>query len=182
MLFRSHPTAHAIVALARIAPNDARSDLFRFTKNPIPQVRAYTARAAALLGDTATLRTFATDKDDNVAEAAITGLARVSGHADDDAYLTALASGRKPVVRAAAVALKGSPRGPAVLTGAIAAAELYKEIAGLQTTTVKYKDANTMLLDLLRGELDWISSDIVFLASRASSVRILALTSSVRSP
>ena len=118
-----HPTAHAIVAFARIAPNDARSDLFRFTKNPIPQVRAYTARAAALLGDTATLRTFATDKDDNVAEAAITGLARVSGHADDDAYLTALASGRKPVVRAAAVALKGSPRGPAVLTGAIAAAE-----------------------------------------------------------
>lgn len=64
----------------------------------------------------------------------------------------------------------------------IAAAELYKEQAGLQTTTVKYKDANTLLLDLLRGDLDWISSDIVFLASRASSVRILALTSSVRSP
>ena len=64
----------------------------------------------------------------------------------------------------------------------IAAGELYKELAGLQTTTVKYKDANTLLLDLLRGELDWISSDIVFLASRASSVRILALTSSVRSP
>lgn len=64
----------------------------------------------------------------------------------------------------------------------IAAAELYREIAGLQTTQVKYKDANTMLLDLLRGDLDWISSDIVFLASRASSVRILALTSSTRSP
>ncbi|MFM9969338.1 MAG: Bug family tripartite tricarboxylate transporter substrate binding protein [Burkholderiales bacterium] len=64
----------------------------------------------------------------------------------------------------------------------IAAGELYKELAGLQTTTVKYKDANTLLLDMLRGDLDWMSSDIVFLSSRASSVRILALTSAVRSP
>ena len=64
----------------------------------------------------------------------------------------------------------------------IAAAELYKESAGLATTQVRYKDANTMLLDLVRGELDWVASDIVFLASRASQVKILALTSAARSP
>jgi tripartite-type tricarboxylate transporter receptor subunit TctC len=64
----------------------------------------------------------------------------------------------------------------------IAAAELYKEKTGLQTTQVRYKDANTMVLDLLRGDLDWISSDIGFLASRANSLKILALTSSTRTP
>jgi cyclophilin family peptidyl-prolyl cis-trans isomerase len=117
------PAAHAILALARVAPADARGDLFRFARNPIPEVRTYTARAAALLGDTATLRMLASDKDDNVAEAAIAGLVRASAHGDDDTYVTALTSGRKPVVRAAAVALKGSSRGPAVVTAAIAAAE-----------------------------------------------------------
>lgn len=64
----------------------------------------------------------------------------------------------------------------------IAAAELYKEKTGLQTTQVRYKDANTMMIDLLRGDLDWISSDIGFLASRANSLKILALTSSTRTP
>lgn len=118
-----HAAAHAIVAIARVAPADARRDLSRFALSRIPYVRVYAARAAALVGDTTTLFNLAGDADDNVAETAIAGLARVSGHASDDAYLTALATGRKPVVRAAAAALKGSPRGPAVLSAAIAAAE-----------------------------------------------------------
>jgi cyclophilin family peptidyl-prolyl cis-trans isomerase len=70
----------------------------------------YAARAAALLSDTTTLRTLARDRDDNVKEAAIEPLAKLTGHADDDIYLAALNANGAQAVRAAAVALKGSSR------------------------------------------------------------------------
>jgi len=63
-----------------------------------------------LIADTATLRTLARDADDNVKEAAIDGLAKLTGHADDDTYLAALSANGAQAARAAANALALSPR------------------------------------------------------------------------
>jgi cyclophilin family peptidyl-prolyl cis-trans isomerase len=69
----------------------------------------YAARAAAILADTPRLRTLAGDPDGNVQEAAIDALARLVGHGADDVYLRALQGDGAQAVRAAAIALKGSP-------------------------------------------------------------------------
>ena len=105
-----HGAAHGIVALAKVSPDDARTRLARLASHPQWQLRMYSARAAAALSDTAALRTLARDADDNVKEVAIESLAALSGHADDEIYLAALGSEGAQAVRAAAIALKGSPR------------------------------------------------------------------------
>jgi cyclophilin family peptidyl-prolyl cis-trans isomerase len=105
-----HPAAHAIVTLARLRPDAARAALPRLIAHPQWQVRQYATRAAGLLADTAALRRAARDAHDNVQEAAIEALSRLVKHEADDVYLAALVSGGVPAMRAAAVALKGSPR------------------------------------------------------------------------
>ena len=129
-----HPAAHGILALARIQPNVARQMLPPIVRNPVPWLRDYAARAAAIVGDTATLRTLADDPNDNVREAAIDGLASVAKHAADDVYLRALlvGQGRRPgyqTMRAAARALAGSPRKDAVFRNSLDAASLLKRDA-----------------------------------------------------
>lgn len=104
-----HAAAHAEVALARIAPPLARARLDRLATHADWHVRLYAARAAAVLADTARLRTLARDRDGNVQEAAIDGLAKLIGHAGDAVYLVALRGDQAQAVRAAAIALKGSP-------------------------------------------------------------------------
>ena len=54
------------------------------------EVRAYAARAAAVLSDTARLRILARDPNDNVKEIAIDALSKLTGHADDELFLEAL--------------------------------------------------------------------------------------------
>lgn len=110
-----HAPAHAITALARLAPARARIVLPRMAASPVAWLRTYAATAAGTLSDTATLRRLARDTDDNVKEAAIVALARVAGHAADDDYVAALSSRGYQAVRAAARALKDSPRGAALL-------------------------------------------------------------------
>jgi cyclophilin family peptidyl-prolyl cis-trans isomerase len=105
-----HAAARAIVPLARLRPDVARPRVKALAAHRQWQVRMYAARAAAELPDTATLRTLARDGDDNVKEAAIEGLSRVTGHVDDEVFLGALSSGGAQAVRAAARALKDSPR------------------------------------------------------------------------
>lgn len=117
-----HGAGHAIVALARIAPMDARTHLARAAASPVVWLRAYAARAAGTLADTATLRQLARDSNDNVKEAAISALSRLAGHAGDDEYIAALSAKGYQAVRAAAQALRGSPRGAEVLAAALAAA------------------------------------------------------------
>jgi cyclophilin family peptidyl-prolyl cis-trans isomerase len=104
-----HAGAHALVALARIAPEQARTRIGTLATHPDWHVRLYAARAAALLADSARLRTFARDRDGNVQEAAIDALSKLVGHGADDVYLAALHGDQAQAVRAAAVALKGSP-------------------------------------------------------------------------
>jgi cyclophilin family peptidyl-prolyl cis-trans isomerase len=112
------PAAHALVALARIAPADARRALPRFATSPVPGLRTYAARAAALLADTATLRALATDANDNVREAGIDALSTVARHSADDLYLRALNASGYQVIRAGARALQGSPRTADIIAAA----------------------------------------------------------------
>ena len=105
-----HAAAHALVALARARPDEARPRLARAASHRQWQVRIYAARAAAVLSDTTRLRTLARDRDDNVREVAIEELSKLTGHADDGLYLAALRAEGAQAVRAAAMALKGSPR------------------------------------------------------------------------
>ena len=105
-----HSAAHALVALARLRPADARQRIPALTSHPQWHLRMYAARAAGIVSDTATLRALARDPNDNVKEAAIENLSRIGGHAFDDVYLAALGSQGAQAVRAAAIALKGSPR------------------------------------------------------------------------
>lgn len=108
-----HAAAHAVVALARMRAAEAAPRVHAVATHAQWQVRVYAARAAAVLADTATLRSLARDPNDNVKEAAIDALARLTGHADDTLYLAALGANGAQAVRAAALALKGSPRADA---------------------------------------------------------------------
>lgn len=103
-----HAGAHALVALARIAPEQARARLGALATHPDWHVRLYAARAAAVLADTARLRALARDRDGNVQEAAIDALSRLVGHGADDVYMATVLGEHPQAVRAAAVALKGS--------------------------------------------------------------------------
>jgi cyclophilin family peptidyl-prolyl cis-trans isomerase len=116
-----HRAAHANVALAAAAPARAAAALGQFTGSSIWQLRMYAARAAAILGDRDRLEALAQDHDDNVVEAAIDGLAKVSGHAGDEIYLAALSRPGYQAVRAAALALDGSPE-PGIAVPALKAA------------------------------------------------------------
>jgi cyclophilin family peptidyl-prolyl cis-trans isomerase len=117
-----HAGAHAVVALARIAPQQARARLSGLATHSDWHVRLYAARAAAILADTARLRTLALDAVGNVKEAAIDALSRLVAHGADDVYFTALQGNEAQAVRAAAIALKGSPK-PGAITYADAGFE-----------------------------------------------------------
>ena len=136
-----HPAAHALVALARLAPDEARRRVAGTRTSGNPWLRAYAARAAAVLNDTALLRQLAADPDDNVKELAIEELSRLVGHAGDDAYLAALDATGVQAVRAAALALKGSPR-PEVAARAL---DAYRRI--LQSGSETARDARVALLE-----------------------------------
>lgn len=113
------PSAHALLALSRVAPADAQRLLPRFASSPVPWLRTYAARAATTLSDTVQLRKLAADPHDNVKEAAIDGLAKIAGHSADDVIVAALSARGYQAVRAAARALKGSPRGREVLDASL---------------------------------------------------------------
>ncbi|MHB0963771.1 MAG: peptidylprolyl isomerase [Gemmatimonadaceae bacterium] len=102
------PAAHALVALSRAAPDVARAALQAFLRHDAHWVRVYAARAAAVLADTQALRSLAGDRNDNVKEAAIDALAKLTVHADDSVYVAALQAKGYQAVRSAALALKGA--------------------------------------------------------------------------
>ena len=60
--------------------------------------------------------------------------------------------------------------------------ELYKEMAGLRTIYVPYKQTMSALTDVIGGQVDFMTYDITFLVPQARSgrVRILAVTSAAR--
>jgi peptidyl-prolyl cis-trans isomerase B (cyclophilin B) len=140
-----HRAAHAIVALASASPERGAAALPQFAGFSIWQLRMYAARAAAILKDRAALERLARDGDDNVREAAIDGLAAVSGHGADAVYVEALATGRYQVLRAAAVALAGTNAPNAV--AALKAALNRLVLEGHDNS----RDARTAIAETLRG-------------------------------
>ncbi len=103
-----HLAAGGLVALARIAPEAAAPRVRRLGGHAQWQVRQSAARAAVTLRDALPLRQLVADIDANVAEAAIEGLAALTGHADDALFIRALQRNDAQTVRAAAIALKGT--------------------------------------------------------------------------
>lgn len=103
-----HRGAHALTSLASVARDQARALVPTFASHPVWQVRMYAARAAATIEDGAMLDKLADDDDGNVAAAAITGLAKVRGHAADKVFIAALDRPEHHVIRAAARALAGT--------------------------------------------------------------------------
>lgn len=139
-----HPAAHAIVALARMAPAEARVVLPLALSTPVPWTRAYAARAAGILRDTAALKHLAGDANNNVKEAGIDALSSVAGHAGDDEFLAALGASGYQAVRAAARALKGSPRSGDVAMAALTTARRLR--ADSSETS---RDARMAVMELL---------------------------------
>ncbi len=103
-----HATAHALVALSKLKPREAAPHVSRFAAHRQWHLRLYSARAAAILADSVTLRILARDIEPNVAEFAIGALAKLTKHADDNVFIAALNADNAQVVRVAALALAGS--------------------------------------------------------------------------
>ena len=104
-----HRGAHAVLALVKAAPARAATLLGRLAADPTWQVRAYAARAAAIVGDGDRLLALAADPEDNVRHAAITGLLKVRGHANDSVLRAQLARTDYQLVMTAAQLLEGAP-------------------------------------------------------------------------
>jgi peptidyl-prolyl cis-trans isomerase B (cyclophilin B) len=140
-----HRPAHALVALATAEPAKAAAQLPRFTASAIWQLRAYAARAAAVLEDRLALEQLVNDVDDNVREAAIDGLVSVAGHSADAIYVDALGRGGYQVLRAAARALSGTSAASAADALGTALRRLVAE--GHDNSL----DARTAIAETLRG-------------------------------
>jgi cyclophilin family peptidyl-prolyl cis-trans isomerase/HEAT repeat protein len=136
--------AHAVVSLAKRAPDAARPRVTAMATHPTWQARTYAARAAAQLGDEPTLRLLAADPAPGVRATAIEGLKQVAAHRADSTYREALASRDYAVIMAAAQALQGTPdREPAAAALERALARLTAD--GRDTS----RDARMAVLDRL---------------------------------
>ena len=107
-----HREAHAFVALAKRAPERAAIAMESFANHPVPWVRLYAARAAAIAGDVMRLEKLAYDTDDNVREAALPALRRLKSPNAEAAIVAGLERPGYQAVRTAAALLKDSPRDP----------------------------------------------------------------------
>jgi len=104
-----HRPSHALVALARVAPDRAAPALERFASHELWWVRMYAARAAATLDSAECLQRLAADENDNVREAAVTGLSRILGHDAGSVYIDQLTRRDYQLVMTAARALDDTP-------------------------------------------------------------------------
>ncbi len=108
------PHAHAFLALASLAPEDADPLLALFSEDEDPFVRAYAARGAALLEDRAALLPMLSDPAANVRTAAAQGLFDLDGHAIDQLLLAQLDGDDPQLLLTVAGLLEGSSAGPSV--------------------------------------------------------------------
>jgi cyclophilin family peptidyl-prolyl cis-trans isomerase/HEAT repeat protein len=113
--------AHALRALAHVAPGSAAPLAARAAASPRWQERVSAARSAAITDDRPLLFRLAGDGNANVREAAVIGLSRRVQHAADTTYLAVLRSTGHQAVLAAAEALAGTPDTATVLPAVLAA-------------------------------------------------------------
>ena len=106
--------AHAIVSLARLAPEAAREYLNHYAQHGRWQVRMYAARAASIAGSSESLMGLTSDPHPNVIRSALVGLNTISGHQADRQYLHALSQSDYHLVSTAARNLRGTSNRAAV--------------------------------------------------------------------
>ncbi len=114
--------AHAMLALARVAPDQAATAIAAAAAADLWWARMYAARAAQITGDAVGLARLARDPHPNVREAALAGLRERQGHAADSLYLAALTARDYQLLLTAARALDSSPD-PAALPALLRALE-----------------------------------------------------------
>ena len=100
-----HAPAHALVALAGVAPDQADTRIPVVAGSPVWWARMYAARAAGQTRNLSVLTRLARDPHPNVREAALVALDRLVGHGADSLYVAALSSPDHQLVRTAALAL-----------------------------------------------------------------------------
>jgi cyclophilin family peptidyl-prolyl cis-trans isomerase len=118
-----HREAHALVAVAKRAPERAAMSMSAFRTHNVWQVRMYAARAAEPVKDTLTLQKLAYDDNDNVREAALLPLQRLTGADSEPAFLAALGRRDYQLVRTAVLGLKGRATDKYVLAAVVSALE-----------------------------------------------------------
>ena len=91
---------HAFVSLAKRDRERAAIGMLTFATHPTWQVRMYAARAAAIVDDVAVLTRLASDAEDNVAEAALGPLRRLSGAESDPLFVDVLNRRTRTIQRA----------------------------------------------------------------------------------
>ncbi|MDH3223647.1 MAG: peptidylprolyl isomerase, partial [Gemmatimonadota bacterium] len=138
-----HAPAHALVALAGLAPEQVRERLTAFRQHPSPFARAWAARAAAEAADVTTLEVLAMDADANVRTAALTGLRRI-GARRPALFLDALDSTDPQLVMTASSVLSGND--PEDVSRALDALARFTA-RRLETE----RDVRIALLDVLEG-------------------------------
>ena len=147
-----HRPAHALMALAGLAPEQARGALESFRTHASPFARAWAARAAAEAADLESLSSLAADDDANVRTAALIGLtsAGATGHGP---FLEALAGDDPQLVMTALGGL--SPLDAEHAAGAL---EALQRFAGFARWTDR--DVRMAALEFLSGSPHWSDTDL----------------------
>ena len=109
-----HRASHALVTLARRAPDRAAIAMTGHVPHQAWQVRMYAARAAAIMNDVPTLERLAYDAVPNVREVTLAPLRRLKGADADPVFVSALAQGDYQLLRTAANELNGATPTPAL--------------------------------------------------------------------
>ena len=138
--------SHALVSLARLAPERLEPSLLSHSAHAVWQVRMYAARAAAIAGHLPTLEALALDSNDNVRDAAIGAVRRLKKEESEPYILAALARNDYQLLRTTARGMAGLPVTPA-LTRALVEA-LVRVTAQKKDTS---RDTRLALLERLRG-------------------------------
>ena len=137
--------SHALVALARLAPDWLEPPLITHARHTVWQVRMYAARAASIANALLPLEQLALDAHDNVRDAAIGALRRLKGSEAEPYLLAALGRNDYQLLRTTARAMAGLPPTPA-LTGALVDA-LTRVTAQRKDTS---RDTRLAILERLR--------------------------------
>lgn len=136
--------SRALVSLAAVSPEQARSHLPSHVGHENTFVRAYAARAAGLLRDAGSLRALADDAHPNVRTAALPALFSLEGHDIDPLLVDALRSDDPQLLLTVAGLLEGAPDREAVADAALAA---FVRISSARRET--WRDPRRALLGLL---------------------------------
>ncbi|HXG89362.1 MAG TPA: peptidylprolyl isomerase [Vicinamibacterales bacterium] len=103
-----HAPAHALVSLAKVAPDEARKILPRYVSHPTWQVRMYAARAAGPVAAIEDLHRLGADSHPNVREAALGQLIALKRPEAESVAISALTRGDYQLVMTAARALSAA--------------------------------------------------------------------------